>query len=59
MPLQIDEISITMQVGTAPPAPERAGNGATGRAGIDADRKAIVEECVRLVLKALADRGER
>ncbi len=58
MPLQIDEISVSMQVlGDAPERGE-AGSSRCGQSE-EAEREAIVVDCVRRVLSILHAREER
>ncbi len=52
MPLQIDEVLITVQVG------ERAGSGSVSTSIDDEAKKRIIEECVEHVLEILKQQKE-
>jgi hypothetical protein len=59
MPLEIQEISIGMQVSGAMSPAQAPGAGGERPGGSTLDREMVIKECVRRVLLALKELGER
>lgn len=60
MPLEINEIAVKMRVGEDLPEPgARMPGGPDIRESVAEMREDIIDECLRRVLRALRDSGER